>query len=134
MSRRRKRQCFPIFEAGSSPTRASLYTVDFGTRRNRATSITVKISLSVELRPSDWSAVAVDPELFMTKNVSAWPQENLSRCPPGTQFCRVVLQVNAGPAHPRLMFCPRLTEEDGAIRSEPIGTECNGPYRFNCLR
>src|SRR6185312_10478782 len=78
ISRRRKRQCFPIFDAGSSPTRASLYTVDFGTRRNRATSTTVRISPSRAVVSSAWIAVAVETSLFMTPEVSAWRFKNLS--------------------------------------------------------
>ena len=79
MSRRRKRQCFPIFEAGNSPTRASLYTVDLGTRRKWATSMTVKISPSVDDAPFDCDIVDADTALFIMNGISVLPVENLSR-------------------------------------------------------
>jgi len=78
MSRRRKRQCFPILDAGSCPRRASLYTVDFGTRRNCATSITVKISLSECAFPFTFALVSAAIALFMTDVVSAGGSANLS--------------------------------------------------------
>ena len=82
MSRRRKRQCFPIFDAGNPPTRASLYTVDLGTRRKRGTSIIVNISPSVDGVPFGWNIVDAETSLFIVKRLSALPIENLShhRC------------------------------------------------------
>ena len=77
MSRRRKRQCFPIFDAGNSPTRASLYTVDLGTRRNRATSKTVKISPSVDGAPFGCNVIDADTALFIVNRLSALLRENL---------------------------------------------------------
>jgi hypothetical protein len=65
-------------EAGNSPTRASLYTVDFGTRRNRATSITVRISPSVDAAPSTTISVDAAIVLFMMDILSVFQQQNLS--------------------------------------------------------
>jgi hypothetical protein len=79
MSRRRKRQCFPIFDAGNSPTRASLYTVDLGTRRNRATSKTVKISPSIDGTPFGCTIVDAETALFIVNGLSAMQMENLSQ-------------------------------------------------------
>jgi hypothetical protein len=79
MSWRRKRQCFPIFDAGNSPTRASLYTVDLGTRRKRATSKTVKISPSVDGAPFGCNVIDAETALFIVNGISAQPGENLSR-------------------------------------------------------
>lgn len=54
--------------------------MDFGTLRNFATSITVKISPSRAEVPSNWLTVVVDPSLFMALEVSVERFQNLSRC------------------------------------------------------
>ena len=78
MSRLRNRQCFPILDAGSCPKRASLYTVDFGTRKNRATSVTVKISFSVDGALSTLTLVVAAMALFMTDMLSVGAVSNFS--------------------------------------------------------
>ena len=78
MSLLRKRQCFPILEAGSCPNRASLKTVGFGTRRKRATSVTVMISLSEGDTPVTLMLVVVATASFMTDKVSVGTVSNFS--------------------------------------------------------
>jgi hypothetical protein len=80
----------PILDAGICPSLASLYTVDFGTRKKWATSPTVRIWPSKPASASPDLFVDANKALFISNTVSALFRKNLSLGPPdinlGTQI------------------------------------------------